>query len=251
MNDIEQIETDFILVLDDYHHIHKTAIHNLLNQMLQYPSTIMHLVIASRGDPPVNLNQLRARGKMTEMRHVDLRFSLEETSTFMNDVMGIHLDQAEVVELWEKTEGWVTALRLAALSMRHQEDLAGLLGRLQGGSHYLQEYLMGEVLSHQPPDIQEWLLKTTILERFCAPLCEADLSGRGWGSGKCAQWRCVFKMAQGGRVVRDRPRRPGRVVPLPPTCSKACCRTGSRASIVKMRSRICTRVPVPGFLKTA
>jgi len=110
---------------------------------------------------------------MTEMRHVDLRFSLEETSTFMNDVMGIHLDQAEVVELWEKTEGWVTALRLAALSMRHQEDLAGLLGRLQGGSHYIQEYLMGEVLSHQPPDIQEWLLKTTILERFCAPLCEA------------------------------------------------------------------------------
>lgn len=177
MNDIEQVETDFILALDDYHHIHETAIHTLVNELLQYSSAKMHLVIVSRGDPPLNLSKLRAHGQMTDIRHVDLRFSLEETSTFMNDVMGIRLGQAEVAELCEKTEGWATALRLAALSLRHQEDITGLLGRLQGGSRYLQEYLMGEVLSHQPPDIQACLLKTTILERFCAPLCEAVCRG--------------------------------------------------------------------------
>jgi LuxR family maltose regulon positive regulatory protein len=173
LNDIEQIETEFILVLDDYHHIHETSIHNLVNELLQYPSPKMHLVIVSRGDPPLNLSLLRARGQINEIRLKDLRFSLEETSTFMNQVMGIHLGQAETVEIWEKTEGWVTALRLAALSLQQREDSAGLLGRLPSGSRYLQEYLMGEVLSHQPPDIQAWLLKTTILDRFCAPLCEA------------------------------------------------------------------------------
>ncbi len=173
INDFESIDEHFILVLDDYHTIHEMAIHNLLNQLLQYPSRKMHLVIIARGDPPLNLSQLRALNRVTDIRHKDLRFTNEETSLFMYDIMGIRMDRAAVLEFNKKTEGWVTALRLVALSLRHSEDVDGLLGAMQGDSRYVQDYLTAEVVSHQPPEIQNWLLKVSILERFCAPLCEA------------------------------------------------------------------------------
>jgi len=173
ISDIENIESEFVLVLDDYHLIHEMGIHNLLNELLRRPNRRMRLLIASRGDPPLDLNQLRASGQMIEIRQKDLRFSAEESSTFLNDVMGIRIDQEAVAKFHEKTEGWVTALRLAALSLHHREDVAGLLSGLQGDSRYVQDYLTAEVVSHQPPEIQSWLLKTSILERFNAPLCEA------------------------------------------------------------------------------
>jgi LuxR family maltose regulon positive regulatory protein len=115
---------------------------------------------------------MRAQGQMTEIRLQDLRFTSGEISAFMNEVMGIAMDRSAAAELNEKTEGWVTALRLFALSLHHRGGVERLLGSLKGDSRYTRDYLMAEVISHQPRDIQEWLMKTAILERFCAPVCE-------------------------------------------------------------------------------
>lgn len=171
--ELDQLDEDFILVLDNYHHIRETAVHDLLNQLLRHRPKTLHLVIASRGRSPLNISILRARGQMTEIGLQDLRFTLGETSAFMNEVMGIVMDQAAVAKLNERTEGWVTALRLAAISLHHRESEEGLLGRLKGDSRYTRDYLLAEVVSIQPRDIQEWLMKTALLERFCAPVCES------------------------------------------------------------------------------
>ena len=172
-NDMDGIEQPFILVLDDYHHIHEMAVHRLLNEILRHPPRLLHLVIISRGDPPLMLNKLRAQRQMNEIRINALSFTPDETAVFLNDVMDISIDPRAASSMRDKTEGWVTALRMAALSLRHRKDVEGLLGSLQGDSRYLQDYLASEVVSHQPPDIQDWMLKTSILQRFCAPLCEA------------------------------------------------------------------------------
>ncbi len=176
-NDLERLEPAFILVLDDLHHIQEMAVHDLLSELLRHPPRSMHLVIVTRSDPPLNLNSLRAKRQMTEIRGPDLSFTLAETSAFMNDVMGFSLDRTSASRLRDSTEGWVTALRLAALSLRHHGDVDELLSGLHTDSRYVQDYLAAEVLSHQPPAIQDWLLKTAILDRFNAPLCEAVCLG--------------------------------------------------------------------------
>ena len=176
-NDLERLEPPFILVLDDFHYIQEMAVYELLNELLRHPPRSMHLVITTRGDPLLNLNSLRAKRQMTEIRLQDLSFTLAETSAFMNDVMGFAIDDTAASRLREGTEGWVTALQLAALSLRHHEDVDELLSGLQGDSRYVQDYLAAEVIAHQPSAIQDWLLKTSILDRFCAPLCEAVCLG--------------------------------------------------------------------------
>ena len=188
-NDLEQLETPFILVLDDYHHINQMAVHELLDELLLHPPRPLHLVITSRGDAPLNLNRQRTQRQMVEIRLQDLSFTAAETSAFLNEVMGISIDQAGVSRLRDETEGWVTALRLAALSLRHSENLDGLLNGFQADNRYMQDYLAAEVVSSQTPLVQTWLLKVSVSDRICAPLCEvlchvesdstqAGLSGR-------------------------------------------------------------------------
>ena len=176
-HDLDQLDDEFILVMDDYHRIYETEVHDLMSDLLRYRPRSMHLVIASRGTPPLKLSALRAQGQMTEIRLQDLRFTSGETCTFMNEVMGIAMDRAAADDLNVKTEGWVTALRLFALSLHHRGGVEGLLGSLKGDSRYTRDYLTAEVVSHQPKDIQEWLMKTSLLERFCAPLCEVVCGG--------------------------------------------------------------------------
>ena len=173
VNDLEKLETPFVLVLDDLHFIQEMAVFELLGELLRHPSRFMRLVIATRFDPPLDLNNMRAKQQVLEIRERDLIFTLAETSAFVNDVMGLSVDRSEANRLREVTDGWVTALRLAALSLRYHEDVDTLLSNLKGNNRYVQDYLMTEVLSHQPPAIQDWLLKTSILDRFCAPLCES------------------------------------------------------------------------------
>ena len=177
-NDLERLEPPFILVLDDLHYIQEMAVYDLLGELLRHPPRSMHLVIATRGDPPLNLNSLRAKRQMTEIRLPDLSFTLAETSAFMNDVMGFAIGDTVASRLREGTEGWVTALQLAALSLRHRGDVEELVSGLQADTRYVEDYLAGEVVSQQPPVIQDWLLKTSILDRFCAPLCEAVCLGK-------------------------------------------------------------------------
>jgi len=173
INELDQIERAFILVLDDYHLIHDRDVHDFLAELMNYSPEIMHLVLISRRDPPLPLAALRVRGRMTEGRVQELRFSVTETAAFLKQALGTTINDTTAAVLEEKTEGWVAGLRLAALSLRERADLDRILAGLPHDNRYVMDYIIAEVLSQQPPAMQEYLLKTAILSRFCAPLCDA------------------------------------------------------------------------------
>ncbi len=173
LNELDQIESAYILVLDDYYLIKEAAIHDFMSVLLSTPPINMHLVIIGRHDPPLPLARLRAQGHMAEIRTMDLRFTMAEIETYMTQVLGIPADATTVAALEKKTEGWVTGLHLAALSMRHQGKLDPRLLAPQVNAQYVMEYLFTEVFSLQPPEISRYLTAIAILDRFCGPLCEA------------------------------------------------------------------------------
>ena len=173
INELDKIDQAFILTLDDYHVIQNQAIHDLLIDILKHPPRAMHLVLASRVDPPLPLASLRGSGEMTEIRVQDLRFLLEETAEYLRRMVDKPIDDSTVELLGRKTEGWVTGLRLAAMSLRQREDLNQVLTDLPNNNHFVMDYLVAEVLSQQPPALQAYLLKTSILDRFSVPLCQA------------------------------------------------------------------------------
>ena len=177
-NDLEAIETPFVLVIDDYHRVHEQAIHSVLSQLLQHPPRSLHLVLITRRDPPLPLAGLRARSSVVEIREEDLRFSREETRTVLQKMVGISVTDETLSHLHGEIEGWIVGLRLAGLALRNQADPEGYLAQLHGGTQSIQQYLLEEVLKHEAPDFQQWLLRTSILNRFCAPLCEAVCSLR-------------------------------------------------------------------------
>lgn len=173
INELDQIKKTFILVLDDYHLIKEKAIHKLMAELLVHPPPSMHLVLVTRRDPPLPMTKLRARSRMTEIRTQDLRLSLAETATFLQQMTGKTVDDKTAAAFEKKTEGWVTGLRLAALSLRERENLDNILYSLPDDNRYVMDYLIAEILSAQPPAIQDYLLSTANLNRFCAELCEA------------------------------------------------------------------------------
>jgi LuxR family maltose regulon positive regulatory protein len=173
INELDQIEKNFILVLDDYHVIHDKAVQDLLIELLKHPPGPMHLVMAARRDPSMPLTTHRARSQMTEIRVQDLRFSAEETAEFLQAALDTPIDGATASVLEEKTEGWATGLRLAALSLRNRSDLDRIMANIPEDNCYVTDYLLTEVLLNQPEDIREYLLATAVLNRFCAPLCDA------------------------------------------------------------------------------
>jgi len=175
INELQQLTEPFILVLDDFHVIHQTAIHDLLNELLRYPSPAMHLVVITRRDPPLPITKLRARAQLTEVRFQELRFTTTETTAFLEQ-MGIQIDAAAAADLTRKTEGWVTGLRLSALSLRHR-GAEFPLANVPENIHYVTDYLVAETLSQLPPAITDFLLKTSILDRLCGPLCDAVCFG--------------------------------------------------------------------------
>ena len=175
-NELDTIETDFILVLDDNHYLVEKSIHHFLNDLLRHPPRPMHLVLIGRRDPMLNIATLRARSQLAEIRIQDLRFTAGETATYLQQISKKQIDEDLAAAWSEKAEGWVTGLRLAALSFQHRADFKTKLPELQGSTQYVTEYLFNEILSHQPPGIQDCLLKSSILDRFCAPLCDAIFS---------------------------------------------------------------------------
>ena len=185
INELDQVENAFILVLDDYHLIRDQGVHELIAELLHHPSPLMHLVLIARRDPPLPLTALRARRQMAEMRTRDLRFTLEETQDLLQQMTGASVDSAVAAILEEKTEGWVTGLRLTVLSLRDNKDFKRVLASLPMESRYVMDYFVTEILSHHPPAVQTWLLKSSVLNRFCAPLCgvvcgsETDSGGSG------------------------------------------------------------------------
>ena len=173
INELDQLEPAFKLVLDDFHFILDKAVYDLLNELLRYPPRPLHLVVITRHDPSMLVSTLRARGKMIEIRSRDLRFTAVETAALLQQMLGVELDEATVANLTRKTEGWVTGLCLSILSLRHRDDLDRLLRSLPENLHlHVADYLMAEVVSGQPPAIQEFLMKTSILDWLNGPLCD-------------------------------------------------------------------------------
>jgi len=173
LNEIAVIPDKFILVLDDYHAVDSKPIDQALAFLLDHLTPQMHLVIASREDPHLPLSRLRARGQLTELRAADLRFTPAEAAEFLNQVMGLNLSTEDITALEARTEGWIAGLQLAALSMQGREDIASFIQAFTGSHRFVLDYLVEEVLQHQSEHIRGFLLQTAILDRFCAPLCNA------------------------------------------------------------------------------
>jgi LuxR family maltose regulon positive regulatory protein len=176
LNTLAALPERVILVLDDYHVIHTPAIHQALNQCLDYLPPTLHLALAGRHDPPLALANLRARGQLTELRATDLRCTDAEVARLLNTGLGLGLDAATLTALAARTEGWFAGLHLAALSLRDRADPAAFVTAFTGSHRYLIDYLGEEVLERQPPAVQTFLLRTSILEQLCAPLCDALLA---------------------------------------------------------------------------
>src|SRR3989440_6882680 len=173
---------DFVLVLDDYHVIDAQPVDMALAFLLEHLPPQMHLVIATREDPPLPLARLRARGHLTELRATDLRFTASEAAGFLTQVMGLNLSAEDIATLEDRTEGWIAGLQLAALSMQGHHDVAAFIRAFAGDHRYIVDYLVEEVLQCQPEPVRSFLLQTSILDRLHGPLCDAVLltpSGSG------------------------------------------------------------------------
>ncbi len=171
LNELAEITTPFILVLDDYGFIHDQKIHELLNQLIHHAPSSLQLVVLTRRDPPFPLPSLRAAGNLVEIRQKDLQFTRQETLAFLNTTVGSVIDERAQQFLHERIEGWAVGLRLMALSLQNRDDVNEFLREMKGDTRHIQDYLIAEVLSRQPPMIREGLLKISILSRFSAPLC--------------------------------------------------------------------------------
>src|ERR687895_1076911 len=172
-NEILEVPRDFVLVLDDSHTIRSETIHEALAFLLDHSPPPLHLVVASRTSPPLPLPKLRARGRLTELGATDLRFTHEEAADFLGRTMGLSLTAERVATLGKETEGWVAGLQLAAHALRGKDDTSSPGEALGGSARHVFDYLADEVLSCQPEDVREFLLKTSVVETLNASLCEA------------------------------------------------------------------------------
>lgn len=172
LNELTAIKSNFVLVLDDYHVLDAPSIDHALTFLLEHQPTQMHLVITTREDPQLPLPRLRARGQLTELRAVDLRFTSTETSDFLH-TMGLDLSAGDIDALEARTEGWIAGLQLAALSMQGHRDIPAFIRSFAGDHRYIVDYLVEEVLDRQPPSVRNFLLQTSILDRLCGSLCDA------------------------------------------------------------------------------
>lgn len=164
-----------MLVLDDYHVITSQEVHDVLLFLFDHLPLPMHCVVASRSDLPLPLSRWRVHGLLTEIRTEDLRFTSEETSLFLREVMGVALSNDEIGVFETRTEGWVAGLQLAALSLQGRTDSTRFLQEFAGTNRYIADYLVEEVLEQLPIDVQHFLLCTAVLDRLSGPLCDAVL----------------------------------------------------------------------------
>jgi len=172
-NDLDGIGDRFILVLDDFHRMRDSSVHQVLDLILEHPPRGMQLVIATRRNPSLSLQSMRGRDLLREVRLHDLRFTRKQTARFLEGASGKAPKPKTIQAIHEKTEGWPVALRLAAMAIRHQESSDAFIDGFHDSSVRLEEYLLSEVLDQQRPENREFLLRTSILQRFCAPLCDA------------------------------------------------------------------------------
>ncbi len=175
LNEISSIPEHFLLILDDYHLLDSQPVDQALAFLIDHQPPQMHLVIATREDPSLPLARLRARGQLTELRAADLRFIPAEAAEFLNQAMGLDLSAGDIAALETRTEGWIAGLQLAAISMQGHQDATTFIKSFTGSHRFVLDYLIEEVLHQQSEKIQTFLLRTSILDRMCGPLCNAVL----------------------------------------------------------------------------
>jgi LuxR family maltose regulon positive regulatory protein len=180
LNEVDGLPRELVLALDDYHVVETQEVHDGMTFLLENQPRQLHLVLATRADPPLPLAQLRARGRLVEVRAADLRFTPEEAAAYLNGPMRLGLSGGDVAALEARTEGWIAALQLAALSLQGRPDASAFIAGFAGDDRYIVDYLAEEVLARQPADVRDFLLRTSILERLAGPLCDA-VTGRDGG----------------------------------------------------------------------
>ena len=173
LDDIAELPTAFLLVLDDYHCIEARPVAGAVAFLLEHRPAQMHLAIVTRKDPDLPVARLRASGQLTELRAADLRFTKAETAEFLNQAIGVDIPADQVAALEARTEGWAAGLQLAAVSLRGRQETGEFIRSFTGSNSFVTDFLMEEVLGRQPADLVRFLLRTSVLERLCGPLCDA------------------------------------------------------------------------------
>lgn len=173
INGLESVTGPVVLVLDDFHTIEAPAIHTAVSFLVEHMPAALRLVVLTRSDPAWPMARLRAHGQMSELRAADLRFTPEETAEFLTRAAGLELSAADISTVEQRTEGWIAALQMVALSLDGHPDPRGFVAAFSGENRYITDYLTEEVLSRQPEPLRRFLLESSILERLCAPLCAA------------------------------------------------------------------------------
>ncbi|MBN1135252.1 MAG: tetratricopeptide repeat protein [Anaerolineae bacterium] len=180
INHVAALPRTLLLILDDYHLITLQEIHDALAFVVDHQPGNLHLALATRADPPLPLPRLRARGHLTELRQSDLRFTIEEAAAFLHQVTRLDLSPQDVAALEARTEGWIAGLQMASLAMQaapalpgEEQDPTAFIRAFTGSHRFVLDYLTEEVLQRQPEEVQHFLLCTSILDRMCAPLCDA------------------------------------------------------------------------------
>lgn len=179
VNDLDALSKEVVFVLDDYHVISSQAVHSAMTFLIEHCPATLHLVIATRSDPPLPLARLRARGQIAELRATDLSFTEPEASQFLNNVIGLNLQDSAITLLRQRTEGWVAGLQMAALAMRGRDDLQAFIEGFSGTNRYVLDYLLEEVLAQEPKETQSFLLQTSFLTRLTGSLCDAVVGATG------------------------------------------------------------------------
>jgi len=177
VNEISQAKGEFVLVLDDYHEITSRSVHESLAFLVDHLPSQAHLVLATRLDPPLPLARLRVRGQLNELRAADLRFTTDEVAAFFNDIMELGLTTDNVKALDSLTEGWIASIRMAAISMQGCENIPSFIAEFAGTHRHIMDYLVEEVLGRQRASVQQFLVRTSVLDRLSAPLCNAVTGG--------------------------------------------------------------------------
>jgi LuxR family transcriptional regulator, maltose regulon positive regulatory protein len=247
VNDLAAVEDDVVLVLDDYHLVEAREVHAGMTFLVEHLPAQVHVVIAGRADPALPLARWRARGELVEVRAADLRFTAEEAAAYLADAVGPTLTVDDVATLEDRTEGWIAALQLAALSMQGRDDVAGFIAGFAGDDRYIVDYLVEEVLQRQPEGVRDFLLCTSVLNRLTGPLCDAVT---GTAGGKEAletldranlflvplddrrRWYRYHHLFADVLQVHLRDRRPGSVAGLHRRAGEWFERNGERAEAV-------------------
>jgi LuxR family maltose regulon positive regulatory protein len=172
-NDFDGLAESVVIVLDDYHQITSSDVHEFIDALLRRPPRGLHLLIVSRRDPPLSLQALRASGTLTEVRIQQLAFSRQESLDFVRRKLGDAISEQAVAKLHEQTEGWPVGLRLAMFALPKGGDADDFVQRIPGDVRAVRAYLIREVLAKCSAQMRDYLLRTAFLDRFSAPLCEA------------------------------------------------------------------------------